>query len=484
MLLLTAMVGIGIIIFRFSSGITGNDYFWHVKTGEWIVMHHTVPTRDVFSWLGTQKGLEWIPHEWLSEVILYLTYRAAGHVGVYVLMLTLALVFYGLLLWRAGKYMRVNYAVSMLLMLFLSIVMSSFFYPRPHVFSFFLLYAELALLYRYVSMPDTRSIYLLPLIAALWSNLHGGYAVLSYVLCFVVLFSGMVPFASRWFELPAFTKRQKVRLGAVGVLCIAAVMVNPLGYKALLYPFMNQSDQLMIGAIVEWQSPDAKELVQLVLFFLPMFLVLFGYITTPKKSSVDFLLFSLFAFLFLRSVRFIFLWFVFMPFGGLRYLPQTRMKELRNIWEKVVVSIVLIGACTAIGIASLNCASLCRDGDVIATEMSDEMTEFIEKDAPEHLFNDYDYGGELIFHDIPVFFDSRADLFAADSIMRDGLTLMYFSPLSEGSEPIQPTAVLEKYPFDRILIQKNRALYSYLLTAPHRYKLLMEDDDSAYFSIE
>ena len=482
--LLTALVGSAIIIWGFSSGISGNDYYWHVKTGEWIVTHRTVPTTDVFSWIGVQKGLEWIPHEWLSDVILYLTYYIGGHIGVFVLILVMALVFYGLMIYRAKRVLYINYAVSMMFLLLLAIVMNSFFYPRPHVFSFFLLYIELSLLYRYLGNPESKGVYLLPLIAVLWSNLHGGYALLSYVLCFLVLLCTLLPFASKWFAVPLLNKCQKLRLAVVGLFCILAVMVNPLGVKALLYPYMNQSDQLMIRVIAEWQSPDAKEIVQLVLFFLPMFMSIIGYIITPrKKSLIDFVLFSFFAFLFLRSIRFIFLWYIFMPFGCLQYLPNIKIKEIKTMWERTVTGVVMLGTIAAIIAASISCVSLCRKGDVISTELSPQMTKYVVEDAPEFIFNDYNYGGELIFNGVPVFFDARADLFAEDSVMHDGLTLMYFNSIGENEESIQPTDVLKKYPFDRILIQKDRALYSYLLTVPQSYRLLNDDEESAYFEV-
>ena len=153
------------------------------------------------------------------------------------------------------------------------------------------------------------------------------------------------------------------------------------------------------------------------------------------------------------------------------------------MWERAVTGVVMLGTIAAIIAASISCVSLCRKGDVISTELSPQMTKYVVEDAPEFIFNDYNYGGELIFNGVPVFFDARADLFAEDSVMHDGLTLMYFNSIGENEEAIQPTDVLKKYPFDRILIQKDRALYSYLLTVPQSYRLLNDDEESAYFEV-
>ena len=73
-----------ILLLYFADGISGNDYWWHVKTGEWIVNHGEVPRKDMYSWAGREEGLSWTPHEWLSEVCLYGIRRTAGDEGVYV----------------------------------------------------------------------------------------------------------------------------------------------------------------------------------------------------------------------------------------------------------------------------------------------------------------------------------------------------------------------------------------------------------------
>ena len=49
----------------------GDDYWWHVKVGEWIVQNKQVPKTGIFSWYAQENNLSWFAHEWLAEVILY-----------------------------------------------------------------------------------------------------------------------------------------------------------------------------------------------------------------------------------------------------------------------------------------------------------------------------------------------------------------------------------------------------------------------------
>src|SRR5438105_11790609 len=56
------------------------DTWSHLATGEWILAHGAVPRADPFS--HSMLGAPWTAHEWLSEVVLALTFRAAGWSGV------------------------------------------------------------------------------------------------------------------------------------------------------------------------------------------------------------------------------------------------------------------------------------------------------------------------------------------------------------------------------------------------------------------
>ena len=64
------LILLGIMLLAVFNFNFGNDYFWHVKTGEYIINNLSVPTYDIFSWIGL-NNFAWISHEWLSEVVIY-----------------------------------------------------------------------------------------------------------------------------------------------------------------------------------------------------------------------------------------------------------------------------------------------------------------------------------------------------------------------------------------------------------------------------
>jgi hypothetical protein len=80
------ILGIGLILFVVAlcvNPVPESDLFWQLRTGEWIVHNHQAPHSDLYSW--TRRGTPWVAHEWLSFVILWATYHAAGFGGLYLL---------------------------------------------------------------------------------------------------------------------------------------------------------------------------------------------------------------------------------------------------------------------------------------------------------------------------------------------------------------------------------------------------------------
>ena len=94
--------------------------------------------------------------------------------------------------------------------------------------------------------------------------------------------------------------------------------------------------------------------------------------------------------------------------------------------ERVLITVCLIVFAVLIGMSGVQTYKTIKDGEIISVTMSDDAINVVKEDAPERLFNDYNLGEALIFNEIPVFFDARADLYAHDNIMADGVSMTFF----------------------------------------------------------
>ena len=415
-------------------------------------------------------------------MLLYLLYSAGGTAAVYLASILLSAAMMFLLYRKVRGALTVNPLITCTFLMLFTVLTSLFFYGRPHVFSFFLLYAELEILFGFYDGKHEKTIWLVPLIAMLWSNLHGGSSCLAYLLCLLFLLSGTLRFSAGKIHFERLEKRKLIILGAVTLLSMAAVFVNPIGYRVFIYPFVNLSDKVSMTVISEWQAPDAKKIGELVLYFLPILLMVIGFIAADREiRGIDLAFFLVFLLMFFRSARFIILWYIAAAFSAFEYLPFSKLSEFKRTWEKIVAALLALALFVLAVIQIPAIAGTINDGKSVSKVMTEEAVEAVKAEAPERLFNDYNLGEALIAADIPVFFDARADLFSPDGILEDGVSLMFLESTDGEENPVR--TMTEKYGFDAFLTPKSRPLAAYLYSHPELCELKYEDRETAFFVV-
>src|SRR3954471_5137759 len=65
------------------------DIWWHLRTGQWVAEHGSVPQNDPFTAYGQDRP--WVAYSWLYEVGVYGLYAWLGLAGIIVYRVTLAL---------------------------------------------------------------------------------------------------------------------------------------------------------------------------------------------------------------------------------------------------------------------------------------------------------------------------------------------------------------------------------------------------------
>ena len=79
---IAALVMYGVVLFA-PQVLYDADTFWHIAAGELMLDTRQVIHADPFS--HTMPGKEWQTHEWFSEILMALAWRAAGWNGVVIL---------------------------------------------------------------------------------------------------------------------------------------------------------------------------------------------------------------------------------------------------------------------------------------------------------------------------------------------------------------------------------------------------------------
>ena len=94
------------------------------------------------------------------------------------------------------------------------------------------------------------------------------------------------------------------------------------------------------------------------------------------------------------------------------------------------------------------------------------------------LYNEYNYGSYLLYRGIPVFIDSRADLYAPEFNEGKDIFSDYLSLSGVNNDNMEET--LDKYEITHMIMYKNAKLRTFIKQDEEKYSLLYEDD---YFCI-
>jgi hypothetical protein len=240
--------------------------------------------------------------------------------------------------------------------------------------------------------------------------------------------------------------KQKIKkLLIILLISILTALINPNGYKILLYPFENMQDTLMLTVITEWHSPDFHTPEGLLIFvFLSIIVTVFA--TTKKEIKlIDFLLVGAFTYLSLKSIRqVVYLSIVAIPII-VNYLPQLlKIKSDKTIGNTIIVLFVFLFSVFFV------ITGFFSPQIEVGRFPSEQAMQKIEEIAPKRMLNNYDWGGYFIKNlnkkKIYPFIDGRADIYSKYTL-QDYTNLMY---LENGWEKI-----IDKYNFDCIVVATN-----------------------------
>ena len=418
------------------------DMWWHLKMGQVIATSHTIPRTDLFSF--TAHNYPYTAHEWLSQWIIFTAFRVGGYSG-----LMLWLCFFASALLIAGYALcalysgnaKVAFLGAMTIWFFATIGLSI----RPQMIGYLLVVVELLLIHLGRAR-NARWFYALPPLFALWVNLHGSF-VLGIAVAAIFSFSSFCDFqlgglvAIRW-----DTQHRRALLIALA-LSFAALFVNPIGVKLVLYPFKAiLVPSIGVGAVAEWQPlqiSDPRGLAMLAVLGGVLLLVI------VRRSQLfwhELLLLALATWLAAGHRRLLFAFGILVAPVLSRLLAEA-WGEDEPAQDRRIPNAILIATSLLVSLwAFPNRHNLSAQ---VAQQSPVKAVEFIES---HHLsgpmLNEWVFGGYLMWAapDHPVFIDGRGDIFEWTGVLAEfGKWALFQS---------DPNALLDKYRINFCLLAR------------------------------
>jgi len=461
-----AVLLIGLEFMLARKGMGDPDIWWHLRNAEFLFQNHHFPGLDTYSF--TVAGQPWMNHEWLAEIPFYLAWRMKGLVGLKVLkILLLQLIFSGVLYlcWQESRNFKASFAAC----IFCSFLAQVAFGPRTILFGYAYLVILLIILQRF-RLRGKTPLWLLPPLFCLWINTHGSW--LLGMICFsIILGAGLVKVDWGLIESQPWSREQRRQLTRVWFASVAALFVNPFGFRLVLYPFdLAFRQRLNISHIAEWVSVDFHDWHGKLVMVLLLVLLMAALVQRRRWSASELLLVLFGLYCGLTYIRFLFLVAILAAPLLARifdFLPVYKPESDASWVNAIAIALMAFGMFYYWPRASALQGSLERQFPVQAVD-------FLKAHPPRgHLLAFYPWGGYLEWtdRDVPVFIDGRVDIFEYAGVFQDYIDLLNIQRVDE---------VLNKYKIRYVLFPHDQLL-TYVLERDPGWKKIYWDGTSILF---
>ena len=458
------------------------DLWWHLKTGQ-VILSQGLPRVDIFSF--TMAGTPWTTHEWLSEVIMWWLYAHAGGLpALSIVFALIAVLTFGLVYFTCAG--RPALALPLTLLAFWT---TRFLWgARPQIFNILMLALVLWLMEQVRQKKfSLKALYVLPVLILLWANLHSGY-LMGLAVLGVYLAGDLLQIFLWKSEEGTFGRTGLKCLGIIFPLCILASLVNPSGYRLWLYPFETLGSQMMQRFILEWKAPDFH-FWNYKPFMISMGLGAVAFMASSRRRNIAEMIFyggAMAAGLISRR-HIPFFAVVAFPILSRAFLDCFQTEKARAFWSGSAFSsklapgfrifnLFLVAVCLFFA-AFVAQKVLAGNDEKIREKYPVAAIKFLKEKgfSVRHGFNEYVWGGYMLWSDLPVFMDGRVDMYG-DRFFRDYLLIR---DLKEGVGAI--SSVFQQFDVTYALIPPQSAFASFLRSNKQQWNEIYRDGTASLF---
>lgn len=464
-----------------------NDTFYIIKVGEYIVKHG-IDLKDHWCWI-TKLSYTY-PH-WLYDVIVYFIYSNFGNLGVYV-----STIIFFIILILTIYVIHLKLHKNEFLALFVSLLsipcLYGFATARAQLLTIILFLLEVYFIEKLIMTGMKRFIIFLTLVSLLVANLHATIWVFYFILYLPFLCEHLFyylrqsRFFQKFYPLKRDSKVLIEKILHIKELCISFMLGASMGmltpskicYTYIFRIMMGNSQKFIIehSPLIVIQHPC------FIVFILTVLLILI-FTKTRIKLRELFMICGLILMSLVSGRHIIFFYSI-----GVLYLSILVCRYLYDSGDKTLD--VLIYFIEKNRIVYLFLIIIVMLVSYFQFQKSFAYDYVPKKDYPVDavsfmhnnlnidelkLYNDYGVGSYLMFQDIPVFIDSRCDLYLSEF---NGLDYSIFDDVMEIAYNYEKK--FDFYGVTHALVSKSSLFYKILLK-DENYNIIYKDKNFVLF---
>ena len=389
-----------------------NDTFFTIAVGEKI-LRQGIYTDEDFTW---HEGLKYQNVRWIFDILISKINECFGFTGIYAFVILVTCLI-GITIFTFLLKQKNNVYLSFILTIVTIYFSEGVFAARAQILSFLIFILEYYFIYKISDTGEKKYSIIVVLLSILLANTHASVFPLLFVF-FLPYFanfilSKIIKKDGEDVKIEITNEKYILQIFITMILSIFGGLVSPLGYA----PYVN-----MFKTVNEISSDIIGEMRNVVpvidYYYTIVVVVIFGIIgfSKTKVKLVDALYLLGFGILPLSTYRSIFFFFLIGVFPLARlitsffdnYSFSIKINYKQDCFFLVVVSIFIICFCLR------NFTVQLKDNYVDSKSYPIDASNYIINNIDYKnmkLFNHFNYGSYLEYRGIPVFIDSRAEIY-------------------------------------------------------------------------
>ena len=527
-----AVVLIAIFCFAISPVTLQNDTFYTIKIGEHI-LQNGIDMKDPFSW---HENLQYTYPHWLYDVVIYLVYSIGGQVGIYISTIVLSITL-GLTMYLVNTKLTKNKLTSFILTIAGMYLLRNYIAARAQLVTFTLFILTVYFIEMFLETKKKRYAVGLIIIPIIIANVHLAVFPFYFVLYLPYIAEYMIYILSNT-EIILVTAKidrlnkkilkttneeeiQKIKdeinkleqknektikkkekidanpykikirgndnvkaLIIIMIICLFTGLLTPLGTTPYTYLIKtmqgttphNISEHLPLTLVDNLEFMCALVLFIAILTFtdtkirLSDLFMLGGLILLTFYTRRQFSMFTLVCVIILNRLINAMLD---------KYDPEGCKKAIKKM---TTITGMIVTICLVLTISIIKYKPKMKNHFIDEKSYPLEAATYILDNLDINnikLYNEYNYGSYLIFRGIPVFIDSRADLYAPE--FNPGVEVFNDYMNLSGMNIDNVEEKLDEYGITHMLMYKKSKLRRFVEQNTEKYNLLYEDDNFCLF---
>ena len=461
----------------FISKMTDSDIFFDIRSGK-DLLTYGMDFQDHMSFI---EGLKYTYHHFLYDLLIYPLYQLGGIQVIFTLAFVMSSILF-IIIFHFLKSKTNNKYISIITTLVITATMGSCLLPKVKIITFIILFLQFVDLYNLYTKGKIKYSIISIILSILLVNIHYSLWIMIPIYYLPYIAQILLSFIKDKFNIKLFDNKINVekciniKLFIITfIIILFTCLLSPYGLLPYTFIFKVRSYYFSV-------YNNIGEMARVTLIDRKACLLCFGYfiilLLSKKKISASNLCYllglGLVGLMAVRNISFILIYYIVIITWTLFENYEFKFKFNKIKINKTIFDISMIALIIVLfTIEATSVKFFGHSEESLSSNLPNETADYIINNLDYKnvkIYNELNYGSYFAYREIPVFVDSRLEVYLGKFNGKDDIMIHYMH--------MEPKYLIEKYQFDYISTQSDTDMYKYMIN--NNYDLIYSESDIFY----